>query len=169
MGQQVRRSVEGRDGQRHAGGRPVGERGVPDAAGPARDRQQLAADLACLGRADRQGVGDPVDLAAAVLDRLAQLQREQRGQPVAPFRGGGRRSVQDVGPGGRSQPGHGRGRVGREAGGPPTSSGPACAARLTTRRRYGPVRSAQGPSPRHSPATSAGTETTSSVITRWST
>ena len=78
--EQVRRGVERRDGQRHPRGRPVGQRGVPDAAVPARHRQQLTADPARLGRADRQGVGDPVDLAAAVLDRLAELEGEQGGQ-----------------------------------------------------------------------------------------
>ena len=94
--EQVRRGVERRDGQRDARGRPVGQRGVTHAAAPARDRQQLAADPARLGRADRQGVGDPVDLPAAVLDRLAELEREQRGElgrgaaPPAPRPGQGR-------------------------------------------------------------------------------
>ena len=78
--EQVGRGVERGDGQRHAGRRPVGQRGVADAARPAGHRQHVAADLAGLGRAHGEGVGDPVDLAAAVLDRLAELQGDQPGE-----------------------------------------------------------------------------------------
>ena len=163
--EQVRRRVERRDRQRDSRRGPVGQRGIADAAAPPRHRQQLAADPARLGRADREGVRDPVDLAAAVLDRLAELEREQGRERVAALGREPGGPVKDAGAGGRGEPGHRRRRVPGVADRRCDVGRAGRAARLTTRRTYGPVRSAHGPSRSHSPATSAGAEAISSVIT----
>ena len=99
--QQVRWRVERGDRERDADRGAVGQRGVADAAGPARHRQQLAADPARLRRADREGVRHPVDLAAAVLDRLAQLERDQGRERFAPLRRQARGCLEHIGAGGR--------------------------------------------------------------------
>ena len=79
----------------------VGEGGVAHAAGPAGHRQDLATDVPGLGGRDGEGVGDPQDLGAAVLDRFAELQGEQPGEVVAAAQRFGGRAAQDVGAGGR--------------------------------------------------------------------
>jgi hypothetical protein len=80
--QQICRGVERGDRQGDADRGAVGERGVAHPAGPAGHGQHLAADLPGLGGRNGERVGHPVDLTAPVLDRLAELQRQQPGQAV---------------------------------------------------------------------------------------
>ncbi len=108
--EEVRGGVEGGDGEGHPGRCAIGEGGVADAALPACDGQGLAADVARLGGAHREGVRDPVDLAESVLERFAQLQGEEAGQPLAVGRGGAGCSVQDVRAQGGGEAGHRAGR-----------------------------------------------------------
>ncbi|GAB3932020.1 hypothetical protein GCM10027614_00410 [Micromonospora vulcania] len=83
----------------------MGERGVPHTPGPAGDRQDLATDAPGLGGGDGEGVRDPVNLAATVLDRLAEFQREQPRQSVPLFRRRDGRTLQHRGTGRRRQAG----------------------------------------------------------------
>ncbi len=112
VGEEVGRRVERGDGQRHPDRRPVGQRGVADATGPAGDRQDVAADLAGLGRAHGQRVGHPVQLATAVFDRLAQFEGDEPGNGGPVLDGQRGRALEDRGPGRRGQPGDGPGGVG---------------------------------------------------------
>jgi hypothetical protein len=96
VGEQVGGCVERGDRQGDADRGAVGEGGVADTAGPAGHRKHLAARAPGLGRRDGEGVGDPVDLAAAVLDRLAEFEGEQAGQVVAAAQRLGGGPVEDL-------------------------------------------------------------------------
>ncbi len=106
VGQQIGRSVEWRDGQRHSSRCPVRHGRVTHATSPSRHWQQFAANLARFGGTDRECVPDAVHLAAAVLERLAQLEGDEMGEVLTPVEGYGRGAVEHFGTRSRREASH---------------------------------------------------------------